>query len=195
MDMEKLIQIRSNDLKPKPGRVLIAEPLMDEFYFGRAVVLMIEHNDEGSFGVVMNKPTTTRFSQIIDGFPDFDAEVFIGGPVQTDNLFFVHTLGEEIPGSDEVADGLYWGGDMETISEMISLKLLDKTRIRFFLGYSGWSPGQLEDELKRNAWVVSDTNQRLLMRTLPHKMWNVHLQRMGPAYDLWRRFPVNPDLN
>jgi putative transcriptional regulator len=193
--MEKLIQIKSNDLKPRPGRVLIAEPLMDEFYFGRSVVLMIEHNDEGSFGMVMNKPTTSKLHELVEGFPEFEEDVFIGGPVQTDNLYYIHTLGEEIPGSTAIQEGLYWGGELDAVKEMITLGMLRPDQIRFFLGYSGWSPGQLDDELKRNAWVVSNTTPRVLMHTRPHKMWNVCLQRMGPAYDLWRRFPLNPELN
>ena len=193
--MEKLIHIRSNDLKPRRGRVLIAEPLMDEFYFGRSVILLAGHNDEGTFGLVMNKPTGTTLNEILPDFPDFPAPVFIGGPVQTDNLYFIHTLGNEVPDSSEILPGIYWGGDLEIVKELLKLGLIGKDQIRFFLGYAGWSPSQLDEELKNNAWVVSETNLRSLLKTKSDKMWNNYLQRMGPAYDLWRRFPVNPDLN
>ncbi len=193
--MEKLIHIRSNDLKPRRGRVLIAEPLMDEFYFGRSVILLADHNDEGTFGLVMNKPTGTTLNEILPDFPDFPAPVFIGGPVQTDNLYFIHTLGNEVPDSSEILPGIYWGGDLEIVKELLKLGLIGKDQIRFFLGYAGWSPSQLDEELKNNAWVVSETNLRSLLKTKSDKMWNNYLQRMGPAYDLWRRFPVNPDLN
>lgn len=193
--MEKLIHIKSNDLKPRRGRVLIAEPLMDEFYFGRSVILLADHNDEGTFGLVMNKPTGTALNEILPDFPDFPAPVFIGGPVQTDNLYFIHTLGNEVPDSSEILPGIYWGGDLEIVKELLKLGLIGKDQIRFFLGYAGWSPSQLDEELKNNAWVVSETNLRSLLKTKADKMWNNYLQRMGPAYDLWRRFPVNPDLN
>ncbi|KAF0130113.1 MAG: putative transcriptional regulator [Bacteroidetes bacterium] len=193
--MEKLIHIKSNDLKPRRGRVLIAEPLMDEFYFGRSVILLADHNDEGTFGLVMNKPTGTTLNEILPDFPDFPAPVFIGGPVQTDNLYFIHTLGNEVPDSSEILPGIYWGGDLEIVKELLKLGLIGKDQIRFFLGYAGWSPSQLDEELKNNAWVVSETNLRSLFKTKSDKMWNNYLQRMGPAYDLWRRFPVNPDLN
>ncbi|PKP53016.1 MAG: hypothetical protein CVT92_06050 [Bacteroidetes bacterium HGW-Bacteroidetes-1] len=193
--MEKLIQIKSNDLQPIKGRALIAEPLMDEFYFGRAVILLIEHNDDGTFGMVMNKPSGALFNAIVTDFPEFDAMVYIGGPVETDKLFFIHTLGNEIPESSEIVPGLYWGGDIESVREMMTLGILKKDQIRFFLGYSGWSPKQLESELKRNAWVISETSSKLLLHTKPEKMWNSFLQRMGPSYDLWRGFPVNPEMN
>ncbi|MDP2236396.1 MAG: YqgE/AlgH family protein [Bacteroidales bacterium] len=193
--MEKLIQIKSNDLKPAKGRALIAEPFMGDFYFGRSVVLLIEHNLEGTFGLVMNKPSGSTFNDIILDFPPFNAMVYIGGPVQTDNLFFMHTLGNEIPGSEEVIPGLYWGGELEAVKELMTIGSLKSENIRFFLGYSGWESLQLEGELKRNAWVVSETNLNSLLKTKSNKMWNHFLQRMGPTYDLWRSFPVDPEMN
>jgi putative transcriptional regulator len=193
--MEKLIHIKSNDLKPAKGRALIAEPLMDDFYFGRSVVMLIEHNADGTFGLVMNKPSGANFNDVVLDFPTFDAPVYFGGPVQTDNLFFLHTMGDQITGSEEVITGLFWGGDLESVKELMTLGLLKKDKIRFFLGYSGWESMQLEGELKRNAWVVSETNLNSLLKTKSHKMWNHFLQRMGPAYDLWRNFPVDPEMN
>lgn len=193
--MERLIQIRSNDLQPSGGRILIAEPLMDEFYFGRSVVLLIEHNEEGSFGLVMNKPSGSAFNEVVNDFPPFEAPIYIGGPVETDSLFFIHTRANEIPESTEIMPGLYWGGDLETLREMMMLGLINNGELRFFLGYSGWAPKQLEVELKRNSWVVSETNTRSLFHTPASNMWNHCLQRMGPEYDIWRKFPVNPDLN
>lgn len=193
--MEKLIRIKSNNLRPRQGRVLVADPLSDEFYFGRSVVLLVDHNDDGAFGIVMNKPTGSFLSQFTQDFEGFDVPVFIGGPVKNDNLFYIHNLGPEIPHSTEIFPGLYWGGQLEVLIDMMKFGLVRKDQIRFFLGYSGWSPKQLEDELQRNAWVVSESNYRLLMKTKANKMWDNHLQRLGPKYDLWRGFPVNPELN
>ncbi|HMM11596.1 MAG TPA: YqgE/AlgH family protein [Bacteroidales bacterium] len=193
--MQKLIKIKSNELKPRGGRVLIAEPLLDEFYFGRSVVLLIEHNEEGSFGLLMNKPSGMMLNELVSDMPEFRSVVMHGGPVQTDNLYFVHTLGNEVPDSVEIVRGLYWGGDLETIKEMMLLGLVNDSQLRFFLGYSGWAPGQLEQELKRNSWVVSETSVRSLIHIKPERMWQHFLQRMGPAYDLWRSFPTDPQLN
>lgn len=193
--MQKLIRIKSNELKPRGGRVLIAEPLLDEFYFGRSVVLLVEHDEGGSFGLVMNKPSGIMLNDLVSDMPDFRSVVMHGGPVQTDNIFFVHTLGNEIPDSVEVIKGLYWGGDLNTLREMMVLGLVSPAQVRFFLGYSGWGPGQLDEELQRNSWVVSEGNTRSLIHIKPERMWQHFLQRMGPAYDLWRRFPTDPQLN
>lgn len=194
--MEKLLRIKSNELQPNRGRVLIAEPFMGDYYFGRSVVLLIDHQDnDGTFGVVMNKLSGAMLNDIVKDFPAFEAPVYIGGPVQTDSLFYMHTLGQEIPESEEVLPGLFWGGDLSALQEMMTLKLLNKDQIRFFLGYSGWEAKQLSSELKRNSWVVSEANTASLFKTKSHHMWNHFLQRMGPAYDLWRSYPVNPELN
>lgn len=193
--MQKLIRIKSNELKPRGGRVLIAEPLLDEFYFGRSVVLLVEHDEGGSFGLVMNKPTGIMINDVVSDMPDFRSVVMHGGPVQNDNVYFLHTLGNEVPDSIEVIKGLYWGGDLDTLREMMVLGLASPSQVRFFLGYSGWGPGQLEEELQRNSWVVSEGNTRSLIHIKPERMWQHFLQRMGPAYDLWRRFPTNPQLN
>lgn len=194
--MEKLLRIKSNELQPIRGRVLIAEPFMGDYYFGRSVVLLIDHhNNDGTFGMVMNKPSGAMLNDIVQDFPVFEAPVYIGGPVQTDSLFYMHTLGQEIPESEEVLPGLFWGGDLSALQEMMTLKLVNKSQIRFFLGYSGWEAKQLSSELKRNSWVVSEAKTASLLNTKSHQMWNHFLQRMGPAYDLWRSYPVNPELN
>lgn len=193
--MQKLIKIKSNDLKPRGGRVLIAEPLMDEFYFGRSVVLLVEHDEKGSFGFVMNKPTGIKINEVVSELPNFPSVIIHGGPVQTDHVYFLHTLGNEVPDSVEVMKGLYFGGDLDTLKEMMMLGLVSPMQVRFFLGYSGWGPGQLDDELRRNSWVVSEVSVRSLIHTKPEHMWQHFLQQMGPAYDLWRRFPTDPQLN
>lgn len=194
--MEDIIRIQSNDLAPLSGRVLISEPFLGDYYFGRSVVLLIEHDDrEGTFGVIMNKPIHTPVNQVIADFPPFDANIFLGGPVQQDQLYFLHTLGDLVPEAEEVLKGIYWGGDIEAVKTLIQQGLINPGQIRFFLGYSGWESQQLSGELKRNAWLVSNTSQRALMQTKPVNMWNHFIRRMGTKYDLWLRFPKNPDLN
>lgn len=195
MGIEKLIQIKTNNLAPAKGRVLISEPFMGDYYFGRSVVLLAEHNEEGSFGLIMNKQHDSSLNEIVKDFPDFDVPVYIGGPVQTDSLFFVHVLGDEIPDSSEIVKGLYWGGDLESVREMILLHAIKPDQIRFYLGYSGWEAKQLEGELKRNSWLVSTATSHGLMNTRPDKMWDRFLRKMGTDYDLWRRFPLDPQMN
>lgn len=194
-DLDNLITIRSNDVAPRGGRILISEPFMYDFYFGRSVVLLAQHGEEGSFGIIVNKPLKLRFNDVVKDFPDYEGQIYLGGPVKSDSLFFIHTLGEDIDDSLEILKGLYWGGDLENVKELLSMKRLTDQNIRFFLGYSGWSPRQLEAELKRNSWAVSSTNAHLIMNTVPEKLWKMSLFQLGKEYSRWATYPSDPGLN
>ncbi|MBR4146824.1 MAG: YqgE/AlgH family protein [Bacteroidales bacterium] len=196
MDLKKLFQIRSNTLEPQQGNILLSEPTMNDFHFGRSVVLLIEHNEsEGSFGIIMNKSLNVRLKEIVDVFEDFDAPVYLGGPVAENQIFFMHTLGDLIPDSCKIMDGLYWGGDTDTLNTLIAQGIANKNNVRFFLGYSGWSAGQLTSELARNSWLVGKTNSKLLLSTPTDQMWKTFVARMGKEYEMWQRFPKNPEEN
>ena len=146
MDLKQLFQIRSNSLDPQRGEILMSEPTMNDFYFGRSVVLLIDHTEtDGSFGIIMNKPLGTKLNEIADVFEDFDAPVFLGGPVAENQIFFMHTLGDLIPDSYQIMDGLYWGGDTDTLNTLIATGIANKENTRFFLGYSGCESGQIID--------------------------------------------------
>ena len=147
MDLGEKFVIRSNSLEPKQGNILISEPLMNDFHFGRAVVLLIDHvESEGSFGVIINKTLNANVNQIVDDFLDFEGTAFLGGPVSDNQLFFIHTLGDVIPESIPIIDGLYWGGDVETLKTLIATGIANEENTRFYLGYAGWEAGQLVDE-------------------------------------------------
>lgn len=196
MDLKKLFQICSNTLEPQQGNILLSEPTMNDFHFGRSVVLLIEHNEsEGSFGIIMNKSLNVRLKEIVDVFEDFDAPVYLGGPVAENQIFFMHTLGDLIPDSCKIMDGLYWGGDTDTLNTLIAQGIANKNNVRFFLGYSGWSAGQLTSELARNSWLVGKTNSKLLLSTPTDQMWKTFVARMGKEYEMWQRFPKNPEEN
>jgi len=105
--------------EPHSGKILISEPFLNDFYFKRSIVLLAEHTTEGSFGLIVNKPVDLSLNEVIKDFSDFDAKVFIGGPVRTDSLFVLHTLGNIIPDSQKIIEGIYWGGNMELIKNMI----------------------------------------------------------------------------
>jgi putative transcriptional regulator len=194
-DIDKIIKIKSNNLKPAKGRILLSEPLMGDYYFGRSAVLLAEHNEEGSFGVIMNKPVTARFNDVFKDFPPLEINVFVGGPVDHNHMFFVHTLGKEIEGAIEIKEGLFWGGDIEIVKELIALNRLNDKNIRFFIGYSGWGSKQLEAELKRNSWVVTSAKPEMLFNTLPNKLWDNLMWKMGGKYRYWTKFPSDPSLN
>ncbi|MCF8367375.1 MAG: YqgE/AlgH family protein [Bacteroidales bacterium] len=194
-NFDDLIRIKTNDIKPGPGKILISEPFLFDYYFKRSVVLLAEHNKEGSFGVIINKPMSISFNEVVKDFPEFDARVFLGGPVNTNSLFYIHTLGDSIGESLEILDGLYWGGDLERVKELILLGQLDETNFRFFIGYSGWMPRQLEKELKRDSWLVSGINAHRIMTADTEKLWQETLLDLGEKYRHWINFPSEPALN
>ncbi len=193
---DKLIQIKSNNIKPTEGKILISEPLMNDFYFGRSIVLLVEHNDEGSFGVIINKPIKIGVEEVIMGFPSFKTKLYLGGPVNTEQIFFLHTVGDAIEGSIKVTkDGVYWGGDMDIVKEMIAMNKISPKDIRFFVGYSGWVANQLENELKSNSWLVADTSIKEVFERTPKNLWNNIVNRLGKQYTLWTKYPVDPSMN
>jgi putative transcriptional regulator len=194
-NLDNIIKIKTNNLKPKPGRILISEPFLFDYYFKRSVVLLAEHNNDGSFGVIINKPLVVRFNEVVKDFPEFDARVYLGGPVKTDNLFYIHTLGDAIADSLPILDGIFWGGDLERVKELISLGMLNKDNIRFFIGYSGWMPKQLESELKRDSWLVSNITAERVMRASTETMWQDTVVDLGEKYRHWLNFPSEPALN
>lgn len=194
-EIDRYVQIRSNNLKPDKGRLLISEPFMGDHYFGRSVILIGEHNEEGSFGVVLNKAIEASFNDVLKGFPPMDAKIYLGGPVDTTSSFYIHTLGDRIEDSLEIAKGLYWGGDIETIKEMILLKQFNSNNIRFFIGYSGWGANQLDMELKKNSWVVHKKVNNSILNYPIKNMWSGMLEEMGPNYKYWSKFPIDPNMN
>jgi putative transcriptional regulator len=184
-----------NSLLPQKGRILISEPFLLDNYFKRSIVLLTEHSDDGSIGFVLNKPVSIKLSEIMSDFPDINSVISLGGPVQTNTLHFVHTLGDIIPNSIKVVNNIYWGGDFDAVKNLVESGRLNVTNIRFFLGYSGWQSNQLEEELTENAWIVSDLLPDEIMVPMNKYYWNKTLIKMGNKYRMWANFPENPQMN
>lgn len=184
-----------NKLLPKKGRLLISYPLMSDPYFKRSVVLLCEHNEEGSFGFVLNKYLDVKLSELVQDLPDVSNRIALGGPVQTANLFFLHTMGHEIEGSIEVADKIYMGGEFDALREKLITGELKDDQVRFFVGYSGWSENQLDQELADNAWLISEAPSNILMNTSTEKLWQKTLIDMGKEYSFLAHLPEDPSLN
>ena len=195
MNQDELFKIQSNTLNVVTGDVLISEPFMNDFHFRRSVILIIDNNEEGSLGVIFNKRLTIPFNEIVQGFPEFKADVYLGGPVETDRIFFIHTIGEMIPDSYKISDGLYWSGNVNALKAMIKMDLIKPHEVRFYVGYAGWDSGQLRNELKANTWLVGKFSSKQLLTTIPGKMWKNFVKQMGKRYMLWDKFPVNPSEN
>jgi len=194
-DLNDILKIRTNNIKPTRGKILISEPFLVDYYFKRSVVLLAEHNEEGSFGLIINKPVDLRLSDIVKDFPSFDTPVYLGGPVKTDSLYFIHTMGNEIENSLEISEGLFWGGDIEIVKELITIGRIDPKEIKFFVGYSGWVSKQLEGELARNSWLVANIKAKDVMEANPDKMWKKTVKNLGGDYAYWTNFPSDPTMN
>jgi putative transcriptional regulator len=185
-----------NKIKPAKGRLLISEPLSTDLFFKRTVVLLCEHNEEGSFGFVINRYIDVEVNDVVDDFPTFDGRVSVGGPVQRDNLFYIHTLGDALDNSIEISDGLFMGGDFDTIKALVLSGKLKTSEIRFFVGYSGWEAGQLLNEMKENAWIVGRVNVEMVMDPEgTEAVWSETLKKMGKHYEMLSNFPEDPSLN
>ena len=183
-----------NKLTPEKGRLLISEPFLNDPNFERTVVLICEHNDDGTFGFVLNKPAEATVNQVLETLAS-EQPVFFGGPVQQDTLHYlhrIHTLPEAIP----IAESVYWGGDFDKLQSDMLLGLIKTEDIRFFVGYSGWAAGQLEEELKQDSWIVSSfVDDELLFQTPPSEMWRKALSNMGGRFSVYSNYPTDPTLN
>lgn len=184
-----------NRLSPSKGKMLVSEPYLPDPNFERTIVLLCEHNDDGSFGFVLNKSSMAKITDVMEGFEDFDAQVFVGGPVQQDTLHYLHRC-NELENAIPIVDDIYWGGDFENLKFLINTKQLTPSDVKFFLGYSGWSTGQLEGELDVDSWIVSDKfDSSLVFETDPQEMWRRSLEIMGGRFSVYSKYPVDPRMN
>ena len=190
-----IFKIQSNNVLPSRGRILISEPFLRDATFGRSVILLVDHTDEGSMGLVINKQLPLLLNDIIMEFKYLDEiPLYKGGPIATDTLFYLHTL-SDIPGSIPISKGLYLNGDFDEIKKYILQGNQISECIRFFLGYSGWDSEQLSNEIRENTWLVSEEEKSYLMKNNIKDMWRKALEKLGSKYETWSRFPQVPTLN
>ncbi len=190
-----IFRIKTNDMEPKKGRILIAEPFLPGSYFNRSIILLASYDENGAVGFILNKPVEFPVQHLFDDLPGFQAEICLGGPVSTDSVYFIHSLGKQIPGSEHITGNMYWGGDFDVLRDEIKRGKITASDIRFFVGYSGWAPGQLEEEINENSWLVSEMEQYALMHQSDHELWEKAVGEMGGKYSLWLNYPENPSLN
>ena len=184
-----------NQIKPKPGAVLISEPFLPDDNFKRSVIMLTEHNEEGSLGFILNRPLGIRVHEAVEDFPEFEAPLFLGGPVEHNTLHFLHQLGDLIEGSVQVLENLYWGGNFEELKMGIINGDIMPDDVRFFLGYSGWGPDQLDMELAERSWIVTNGISKYVFGIETDNLWQEVLKNMGGQYQLMSTFPESPLLN
>jgi len=184
-----------NKLAPQKGRLLISEPFLSDPYFRRTVVLLCEHNDEGSFGFVLNRFIDVSVNELIEDLPKFESRISMGGPVQSENLYYIHTLGEKIEGSVEIVKGIFMGGSFDMLKILLKSGTISNGMIRFFVGYAGWGQDQLADEMKERSWLVTPADPKALMDSKKDDLWRQTLLDMGEEYAMLANFPEDPSLN
>lgn len=195
MDHTDIFKIRSNDVLPSRGKILISEPFLRDTTFGRSVILLIDHTKEGSMGLILNKQLPLLLNEVIKEFNFLDdIPIYKGGPIGTDTLFYLHTL-PQIPGALPLLKDLYLNGDFDVLKEYILQGNNINGNIKFFLGYSGWEHKQLDSEIKEDTWIVSKEDTAKLMSDKTKYMWRESLRKMGSKYETWSRFPQIPTLN
>jgi putative transcriptional regulator len=175
------------------GKILYADPFLQETIFRRSVIVLTDHSERGTMGLIINKKLDIRLNQLIREELRTDMDVYLGGPVGQNSLFYLHNQGEAIPFSQPVADGWYLGGDFEVLCDKIKHNQLGPDDVRFFVGYAGWGKTQLETEIREESWIID--SQKLSVILKQHDAWRKKMISLGDKYALWGTFPEGPFLN
>lgn len=196
MDMT-VFQVESNKVLPCQGGLLIAAPFLRDFHFSRSVVLVVDHNEEGSMGIVLNKnfnrlTTLNELVPVLENLPPIP--LYKGGPVGRETLFYLHTL-SYLKDALPLGNGLYLNGDFNQMQEYILSGAPTQGVVRFFMGYAGWQKGQLKQEIEDNTWLVSNESKVDLLSMYLRDLWQESLCDLGGKYAIWSRYPKYPSMN
>lgn len=181
------------------GAMLVAHPQLTQSCFNHAVIVLLDYGrDSGAMGCVLNYSTNFGLNDILENVRYEGVPVFGGGPVGLDRLFFLHTLGEDIlPGANVVTPGLWGGGDFDAVADYVNAGYTTEGELRFFLGYSGWEAGQLEDEIDEGTWATlrmpDDPSE--LLRGDGDAVWHNAVRALGKEYRDWQLYPRNIHSN
>lgn len=182
--------------KPEAGKVLISEPFLDDPNFKRTVILLCEHQNTGTFGLVLNRQLEKyRLADVLPDLDGLNAPLFYGGPVETNTLHFLHTRPDLFDECTKVTEDVYWGGDFDRLRFLISTNQFDNKTIRFFVGYSGWEPDQLQEETNEKVWIITDGENNDLLTDNVDQLWRNVLSNMGGNFKVMSNFPEDPRLN
>ena len=182
-------------MEPNAGSLLIADPFLKDPNFMRTVVLITEHREDGTIGFVINRQYENTLDELLPEIDGKKLPVYYGGPVQMNTIHFLHRYPNEIPGGIEVMDGIYWGGDFDCVLELINSGQVDPERIRFYIGYSGWSSGQLDVEMEEKTWLTVEATPDLVFHQQAEEIWKDSLKHLGGDYEMMVNFPIDPQLN
>ena len=183
-------------ITPKKGHLLVAEPsILGDVSFNRSVILLADHNTEGSVGFILNKPMDFFLNDLLPEI-EIPLSVYNGGPVEQDKLYYIHKTPELIPNSMKISEGVFWGGDVKSVIQLINDGQIGNKDIRFFLGYSGWDANQLLHELGSQNWIVSEnTYKHSIIEKNEATFWKEKMLELGGNYSIWSNAPEDPTFN
>ena len=194
--MDELYFKYENEHKPQKGCLLVSEPHLPDSNFERSVILLCEHNEKGSLGFVLNHLAKFTLSDIMPNTTKINVPIRIGGPVEYNTLHFLHRNNSSLEMSTLVSDTINWGGNYELAFEWLNKGTASKDDFLFLVGYSGWSAGQLEEEIERKSWIVfPEANEELVFNTSSNNLWKEVLYKMGGRFSVFANYPSDPRLN
>jgi len=188
------------------GSFLIASPGLLDPNFTRTVVFLAEHNEQGAFGLVLNRPAKVKVAELWGAISNesssYEGPTFVGGPVQRNAVLLLHGYHDLARETEPVIPGVYLGSEVDLLGELIgrhseggSHAYLELPRFRVFCGYSGWGEGQLDSELRAGGWLTCPATVDLVFNTPPQRLWNVVLEAIGGVYRFFALMPHNPEEN
>ncbi|HUQ96546.1 MAG TPA: YqgE/AlgH family protein [Chitinophagaceae bacterium] len=180
---------------PGPGVLLIADPFLKDPNFMRTVVFLTEHKEEGTIGFVLNRQYENTLDELLPEVAGHKFPVYYGGPVQMNTIHFLHRYPTEVPGGVEVMNGVYWGGDFDSLIQLINSGGIDPQKVRFYIGYSGWGNGQLDGEMQEKTWLTVEATRSLIFHSQAAEIWKDSLKHLGGEYEMMINFPIDPQLN
>ena len=191
---QDLFKIRRNRKKVEIGNILIAEPFLQGKYFSRSVIFMVEHDEKGSIGFVLNKPMAYTTSDLVTELAGLEYPVYIGGPVEQNQLYYLHNHAE-VEDALQIVPRIYWAGVFSKLTRLLQEGKIQPGEVRFFAGYSGWDAGQLDRELDENSWMVGDITPARFFEIPNDNLWEASMSGLGGRYRIWANFPKDPIMN
>jgi putative transcriptional regulator len=194
--MKKLDLSFHNKQKAVQGCLLLSDPFTQDPYFSRSAILLCRHNKKETFGFVLTNYIEIDLHKLDENMPEIITKISFGGPVEKDNLFYIHTFGKEIEGAEKIMDTLYFGGDYEMLFELIKAEPKRINEVRFFIGYAGWDFEQLNNEMKDHSWIaVTNISEKEILSTSSDHFWKDCMTKQGSKFEMISNFPLNPNEN